>query len=81
MMGGGVVDLVRESEDLALVSIAELTRLLSFPSIAAARAAIRKGLVPFPIIRIPRRRGLFAHRSDVNEYLRNLEVLDMQTKS
>lgn len=60
------------TDDLSLVSLKELTKLLSYPSVHATRAALRRGLLSIPVFQIPRRRGLFAHRYQVSIYLKNL---------
>ncbi len=60
------------TDDLALVSLSELTRLLSYPSVSATRAALRRGFLLIPVFQIPKRRGLFAHRYQVNTYLKKI---------
>lgn len=64
-------------DDLALVSLSELTRLLSYPTVSATRAALRRGFLLIPVFQIPNRRGLFAHRYQVNSYLKNIGAMSI----
>jgi len=55
------------------ISSAKLTTLLSYPSYAAFSAARQRGLLPFPLHRLPGRHSWFAHTSDVARWIESVD--------
>ena len=52
-----------------LISPADLTKVLGYPSANAFCQAVVRGTVPIPLLRIPNRRGRFALARDVAVWL------------
>lgn len=53
--------------------------LLAYPSVGALLQAEARGHFPIPLIKIPHRKGLFALRESVNEYLKTLKESSMKS--
>lgn len=63
----------------SLMPLKDVTEVLRYPSVHAARQARRRGKFPVQLIRIPNRRGWWASTRSVAEYLDAL--LEGQSKA
>ncbi len=55
-----------------LLTLADASKVLGYPSYSAFRKAVYRGQVPLRIIQIDQRRGRFIKTSDLTEYLQSL---------
>ena len=55
-----------------LLTLADASKVLGYPSYAAFRKAVYRGQVPLRVIQIEQRRGRFIKTADLNEYLQSL---------
>lgn len=56
-----------------LINGKQLASLLKFPSMAAFRQALRRGLLPVRVFELPGRKGKFALTGDVVQWLIDIE--------
>ena len=65
-------------DESGLISTKELAKLLAYPSVSALHQARCRGLFPIEMMNIPHRKGLFALRGAVNDYLKTLKESSMK---
>ena len=58
-----------------LLDLKDLTKLLRYPSVEAARQAYARRQFPIQLIKLPNRRGLFATCSSLARYLEELDEI------